>query len=194
MVKEKTKLKLLHILGSALKSYQIWKWKNCQYSHLHRQRICDGNLPNSLQPMSYLGFIWDLYVLGWKSKIFFVKNPTKYSKPWTRDSQCQDGYCSLAENTQNAPTYIFWPNLSAQAQKSEIFGKKTESSKFASLSLVWLGVPNSYSSTNSGKCARTDRNAVWRYYYYFALIQNFVNFVYTTIQICSVFSSTERKE
>ena len=33
---------------------------------------------------------------------FWKKN--KYSKTWTRDLKCQDGYCSLAENTQNAPT------------------------------------------------------------------------------------------
>ena len=50
--------------------------------------------------------IWDLYVLGLKSNFFCKKPTTKYSKPWTRDSQCQDEYCSLAETTQNAPTFF----------------------------------------------------------------------------------------
>ena len=32
-------------------------------------------------------------------------------------------YCSLVKNTPKCP-YIFWPNLSAQAQKFRIFDKK----------------------------------------------------------------------
>ena len=45
----------------------------------HRRRTCEGFLPNSLRPMSYLGFIWDLYVLGLKSK-FFVKKANQILK------------------------------------------------------------------------------------------------------------------
>ena len=48
--------------------------------------------------------IWELYVLGLKSKVFFCKTTTTYLKPWTSYSQGQDGYCSLAENAENAPT------------------------------------------------------------------------------------------
>jgi hypothetical protein len=34
--------------------------------------------PNSLRPISYLGFIWDLYVLGLKTKVFCRKNNQIY--------------------------------------------------------------------------------------------------------------------
>ena len=30
----------------------------------HKLPTCEGYLPNSLRPISYLGFIWNLYVLG----------------------------------------------------------------------------------------------------------------------------------
>ena len=44
------------------------------FSEHHRRRTCDGNLPNSLRPISYLGIIWDLYVLGLKFKVFCKNN------------------------------------------------------------------------------------------------------------------------
>ena len=31
---------------------------------VHRQRTCEGYFANSLRPISYLGVIWELYVLG----------------------------------------------------------------------------------------------------------------------------------
>ena len=52
----------------------------------------------------YLGFIWDLYVLGLKSKVFFVKNNNQIFK--TLDKRLTVRRCSLAENTQNAPTFF----------------------------------------------------------------------------------------
>ena len=63
---------------------------------VHRQRTCEGYFANSLRPISYLGVIWELYVLGLKT--------IKCSKAWTRDSQC----CCSAENTPNPPK-IFGP-------------------------------------------------------------------------------------
>ena len=57
---------------------------------------------------------------------FVKKTPTKYSKPWTRDSQCQDGYSSLAEN---APTF-FGP-ICLLKPKSLGFSKKSS---------VWVSV------------------------------------------------------
>ena len=67
--------------------------------------------------------IWDLYVLGLKSNFFCKKPTTKYSKPWTRDSQCQDGCCSFGSYPKCPKK--FRPNLSGQAQKFGIFEKKT---------------------------------------------------------------------
>jgi hypothetical protein len=49
-----------------------------------------------------LGFIWDLYVLGLKNKVFFVEKITRYIFPLIRDSQCPNSADSLAENTPNA--------------------------------------------------------------------------------------------
>ena len=59
--------------------------------------------------------IWDIYVLGLKTKVFVGKT-TKSLFPWTREPQWQNSADSLAENTLNA-LRIYQPNLSAQAQK-----------------------------------------------------------------------------
>ena len=67
----------------------------------HRVQTCEGYFPNSLWPISSLGFIWDLYVLGLKTK-FFLGKTTYCIFPWTRNSQCQNSADSLAENTPNA--------------------------------------------------------------------------------------------
>ena len=64
-----------------------------------------------------------MYVLCLKTKNFCVYKTTKYSKLWTRDSQCQDGCCSLAENTPNAPQ-IFAP-IRLPKPKSLGFSKKS---------------------------------------------------------------------
>ena len=71
-------------------------WASVAFPFRHRRRTCDGYLPNSLRPISYLGFIcfWP------EIQSFFCK---KTDQPWTRDSQCQDEYRSMTENTQNAP-------------------------------------------------------------------------------------------
>ena len=63
----------------------------------HRRQTCDYYFPNSLQPISYLRNICDIYVLGLK-KICRKNNQIS----WTRDSQCQNSANSLAKNTQNA--------------------------------------------------------------------------------------------
>ena len=36
--------------------------------------MCDGYFQNSLLPISYLGYIWDLYVLSLKTKVFCREN------------------------------------------------------------------------------------------------------------------------
>ena len=66
-------------------------------------------------------------------QIFFVKKQTKYSKPWTRYSQCLNGFCRLAENTQNAPTF-FGP-ICLPKPKRLGFLKKTS---------VWVSVCDHY--------------------------------------------------
>ena len=35
--------------------------------HIHRRRKYEGSSPNSLQPISYFGSIWELYVLDLKT-------------------------------------------------------------------------------------------------------------------------------
>ena len=69
----------------------------------HRRRICDGYFPNSLQPISYLRNICDLYVFRPDKK--FRKNN---QISWTRDSQCQNSADRSAKITQ------MHKNLSAQ--------------------------------------------------------------------------------
>ena len=44
-----------------------------------RQWTCEGYLFNSVRPISYLGVIWELYVLGLKSEVF-VKKANKVLK------------------------------------------------------------------------------------------------------------------
>ena len=41
--------------------------------HIHRRRKYEGSSPNSLQPISYFGSIWELYVLDLKTKVFCRK-------------------------------------------------------------------------------------------------------------------------
>ena len=71
-------------------SYPVSDWN-------HWRQTCDGYFPNSLRPISYLGYIWDIYVLGLKTKVFFVGKTTKSIFPWTREPQWQNS----AENTLN---------------------------------------------------------------------------------------------
>ena len=51
---------------------------------------CDGYFQNSLQPISYLSFIWNLYILGLK------KQPNT-------QNHAQETMWVLAENTSNGP-------------------------------------------------------------------------------------------
>ena len=53
----------------------------------------------------YLGYIWDIFVLGMKTKVFVGKT-TKSIFLWTRDSQCQNSAHSSAQNTPNATKFI----------------------------------------------------------------------------------------
>ena len=39
----------------------------------HRRRTCEGYFAISLWAISYLGVIWELYVLGLKTKVFCRK-------------------------------------------------------------------------------------------------------------------------
>ena len=58
----------------------VWIWflvKNRGWAELyiccaplHRGRTCEGYFPNFIRPISYLGFIWDLYVFVKKTKTF----------------------------------------------------------------------------------------------------------------------------
>ena len=74
------------------------KWINKNNTQEDRKRTCDSYLPNSLRPIAYLGF--------------------KCFRPETR----QYGYCSLTENTQNAPA--FFGIICLPKPKSLEFGKK----------------------------------------------------------------------
>ena len=40
----------------------------------HQRRTCEGYFQNSSKPISYLGDIWELYVLGLKTKVFCENN------------------------------------------------------------------------------------------------------------------------
>ena len=54
-----------------------------------------GSSPNCLRPISYIGSIWELYVLHLKTKVFCGKR-TSHIFPWKRDSQWQNRANSLA--------------------------------------------------------------------------------------------------
>ena len=62
---------------------------------MHWRRMCESYFPNSSRPISYLGFIWDLYVLGLKTKVL----PDTFSHPM--DSQCKNSADFLTKNTPN---------------------------------------------------------------------------------------------
>ena len=86
--------------------------------------MCDGYFPNSLQPISYLGFIWDLYVLGLKIKVFCTK---KIQQPNTQNHG-QGTHSAKMDAVYFCRKYPKCPqnfrlNLSAQAQKFGIFEK-----------------------------------------------------------------------
>ena len=87
------------------------------------QWTCEGYFQNSLHQISYFRFFFDLHFLGLKPK-FVIWKTTKYSFPWTWDSQCQNSTNSLAKNTPNLPKF-YQPNLSPQAQKLRIFEKNS---------------------------------------------------------------------
>ena len=58
-----------------------------------------------------------IFVKNSLSAVYLILKTTKYSKPWTRDSQCQDWYC-LAKISK-MPLHF-----SAQVQKPKIFGNR----------------------------------------------------------------------
>ena len=41
--------------------------------HIHRRRKYEGSSPNSLQPISYFGSIWELYVLDLTTNVLWRK-------------------------------------------------------------------------------------------------------------------------
>ena len=88
----------------------------------HRRRKCEHCFPNSLQPISYFGSIWELYVLDLRTKVFCRKDNQLHfpmDKELTVPKQC-------LQFGQKYPKCLikFQPNLSAQAQKFLIFEKK----------------------------------------------------------------------
>ena len=86
----------------------------------HRRGKCEGYFPNSLRPISYLGIIWELYVLGLKTEVFWRKNNQIHGQ----GNQCQINADSLAEitpsDTKNSAQNVcsspkvwnFWKKLS----------------------------------------------------------------------------------
>ena len=90
------------------------------HSQSHQQRTCDSYFPNSLWPISYLGY---MCFKPENLRVFFVEKAIECSKPWRRDSQCQDGCCSSAEKKPKCPK-TYWPNLSAQAKSLGYHWKK----------------------------------------------------------------------
>jgi hypothetical protein len=105
--------------------------KNClvMFRNLFSQKFCIGGAPKQPRPstlqsssdwrlkMRYLCISYLRVICFWpKIQSFFVKKPTTYSKPWTSDSEVQDGYC------KNAPTF-FGP-ICLPKPKSLGFSKK----------------------------------------------------------------------
>ena len=77
----------------------------------------EGYFPNSLRLISYLGFIWDSYVLGLKTKVFVEKTPDTNQFVANKCLNCQP----LTHRSRQAPTfstkvgfiYTFWYSLSS---------------------------------------------------------------------------------
>ena len=99
------------------------RWYGMVYGRNHRRRTCDGYFRNSLRLISYLGYFWDIFILVLKTKSFFVKTTHKCSKPWKKDSQCQDGCYKFGRKYPKC-LKIFRPNSFAKAQKFWISLKK----------------------------------------------------------------------
>ena len=59
---------------SPIMMQKILVGENSYYLFSHRRRTGEGYFANSLWPMSYLGVIWELYVLDLKTKVFCRKN------------------------------------------------------------------------------------------------------------------------
>ena len=82
-----------------------------------QSRRYEGYFPNSLRLISYLGFIWDSYVLGLKTKVFVEKTPDTNQFVANKCLNCQP----LTHRGRHAPTfstkvgfiYTFWYSLSS---------------------------------------------------------------------------------
>ena len=62
---------------------------------MHRRWLCEGYFPNSSLPISYLGFIWDLYVLGLMKTKGFLQEEHPDTFSYGQETQ-------RAKNTPNA--------------------------------------------------------------------------------------------
>ena len=88
----------------------------------NRRQTCEGYFANSLRPISYLGFIWDLYVLSLKTKVFCRKN-NQILKTMDKGFTVPRWVLQFGRIYPKCPQNLR-PNLSAQAQKFGIFEKK----------------------------------------------------------------------
>ena len=84
-------------LAPILLSRSVWKW----FCFDHRRRTCDDYFPNSLLPIKYLGYVWDMFgiYLG-----FICVRPENQNH--VTSDQWQNSADNSAENTPNAPKFI----------------------------------------------------------------------------------------